>query len=427
MQLLINQIGKIQQASVNINGLTAITGKNDTGKSTIGKLLYAIFRALNIYPSLYEEAEKDKLLANAVLPLFRQYIALPLHDVTLKREIINLLDTRFISTKSNELYKLQQLSLEQISTLTNAIENHFSNGTKVPVALRAPIQRIKEQIDKIHKASVSDKMRHTLWRTLNVMFSTTILNSKHHQNGNFSILNENHDVLQAHISSNNIQIQMDEILVKGIPQNVIYLESPFILEEIICNKKPHWSELSARLHNAGKSTSWGNESVNQDLLDFIQKNILGNAIISFDESKQDFVYQADVSSDKLNMTNVACGIKSFALIFLLLKLNILTKDSILVIDEPENHLHPEFQIKYAEMISLLVSQEFYVVLVSHSPTFIQALGAYSRKYKIQDKSSFYLANAVETSNYSNLADVTSNLSQIYQNLAAPVEKLFLGV
>ena len=168
-------------------------------------------------------------------------------------------------------------------------------------------------------------------------------------------------------------------------------------------------------------------SINTDMLEFIQKTIFQQAKFSFDSETNDFCYQVDSDSSKLTLLDVASGIKSFALIFSLLKKDYLTKDSLLILDEPENHLHPEWQIKYAEMVSLLVSKGFSVVLTSHSPTFIQALAAYERKYNINEKTSFYLAEKIEGQNYSTLTDVTDNIERISENLVEPMDKLFLGV
>ena len=42
MQLTLNNIGKIDKATIEFNGLTVIGGENNTGKSTVGKALFAI-------------------------------------------------------------------------------------------------------------------------------------------------------------------------------------------------------------------------------------------------------------------------------------------------------------------------------------------------------------------------------------------------
>lgn len=41
MKLVLKNIGLFKDLSISLNGLTVITGENDTGKSTIGKALFA--------------------------------------------------------------------------------------------------------------------------------------------------------------------------------------------------------------------------------------------------------------------------------------------------------------------------------------------------------------------------------------------------
>ncbi|OQY54954.1 MAG: hypothetical protein B6247_09760 [Candidatus Parabeggiatoa sp. nov. 2] len=54
--------------------------------------------------------------------------------------------------------------------------------------------------------------------------------------------------------------------------------------------------------------------------------------------------------------NVAAGIKYFGLLQRLAENNQLKSDHLLIIDEPENHLHPEWQLLLAELIVNLVNQ-----------------------------------------------------------------------
>ncbi len=39
MKLTLKNVGKVKEASIQLNGLTVIAGENDSGKSTIGKTL----------------------------------------------------------------------------------------------------------------------------------------------------------------------------------------------------------------------------------------------------------------------------------------------------------------------------------------------------------------------------------------------------
>lgn len=58
MQLKISNIAKIKEATINIDGITVIAGENNTGKSTIGKLLFAIFNSMNNMDKKIEQEKK---------------------------------------------------------------------------------------------------------------------------------------------------------------------------------------------------------------------------------------------------------------------------------------------------------------------------------------------------------------------------------
>ena len=45
MKLSLKNIGKIETASVEINGITVIAGENNTGKSTVGRALFSVFKS----------------------------------------------------------------------------------------------------------------------------------------------------------------------------------------------------------------------------------------------------------------------------------------------------------------------------------------------------------------------------------------------
>lgn len=57
MQIKLENIGIVKNSSIALNGLTVITGKNNSGKSTVGKTLYALLDSVS---NLSEKYEKDK-------------------------------------------------------------------------------------------------------------------------------------------------------------------------------------------------------------------------------------------------------------------------------------------------------------------------------------------------------------------------------
>ena len=43
MELRIRNVNKIKSADIQLNGLTVIVGENDSGKSTVGRILFFFF------------------------------------------------------------------------------------------------------------------------------------------------------------------------------------------------------------------------------------------------------------------------------------------------------------------------------------------------------------------------------------------------
>ena len=61
MQLRISNVGKIERAVIDIDGITVIAGENNAGKSTIGKLIFAVFNSLNGMDDKVEAEKKNRI------------------------------------------------------------------------------------------------------------------------------------------------------------------------------------------------------------------------------------------------------------------------------------------------------------------------------------------------------------------------------
>lgn len=77
--------------------------------------------------------------------------------------------------------------------------------------------------------------------------------------------------------------------------------------------------------------------------------------------------------------------KSFIIIKTLLQNGSIDENGIIILDEPEIHLHPEWQLKFAEIIVLL-QKEFglNILLNTHSPYFLNAIEVYSKNIILQN-------------------------------------------
>nr|WP_281171808.1 AAA family ATPase [Brachyspira alvinipulli] len=156
------------------------------------------------------------------------------------------------------------------------------------------------------------------------------------------------------------------------------------------------------------------------LSDEIQKNISG--FIEYDDVKNILLFQKN--NNYIELSNTAVGIKSFAIIDLLLKSGIFDDKHILILDEPEVHLHPKWQIEYAKlMVKMAEELDIQILINSHSPYFIEAIQKYSEKSeKIADKTNFYLSEK-QDDGYAVIKNVNDNIESIYKTLADAYRKL----
>ena len=94
----------------------------------------------------------------------------------------------------------------------------------------------------------------------------------------------------------------------------------------------------------------------------------------------------------------------------------------MILDEPEIHLHPEWQIIFAEIIVLLQKEfNMHILINTHSPYFVEAIEVFVEKYGIKDKTNFYLSEL--NNNESVFKNVTKETEKIYKQLAAPFQTL----
>lgn len=92
------------------------------------------------------------------------------------------------------------------------------------------------------------------------------------------------------------------------------------------------------------------------------------------------------------MRDVATGIKGFSIIQRLAEKHAFDEKTLLILDEPESHLHPQWIVEYARILVLMQKELGVKMLIaSHSPDMIDALQTFSESAGIADRTNFYLA------------------------------------
>lgn len=119
---------------------------------------------------------------------------------------------------------------------------------------------------------------------------------------------------------------------------------------------------------------------------------------------------------------MATGIKSFGILQILLSSGVINTSSLLIIDEPEVHLHPKWEIEYSKLLVLLSKAGVQIIISSHSPYFIQAISRSAKNEKAP--TIFYFGSISEGEKSSEFTNVTNNLTPILKALAEPFKEMY---
>ena len=138
-------------------------------------------------------------------------------------------------------------------------------------------------------------------------------------------------------------------------------------------------------------------------------------------SNQEYYAKRKETSGLIKIPNLSTGIKSFLIIRRLIENGSLKEKDVLILDEPEIHLHPEWQLIYAELIVLIQKVfDLTVFITSHSPYFIEAIEIFTKKHNTQTTTNFYLTNK---ENKDITIDKVETTEKIFQLLASPFQHL----
>ena len=143
--------------------------------------------------------------------------------------------------------------------------------------------------------------------------------------------------------------------------------------------------------------------------------------IYYDEEKEEFFFKK--GENTYSMENTASGIKQLGIMQMLLSNRTLTENSFLIMDEPEVNLHPEWQVKLAKILALLVKDlNVNIFINSHSPQFIEAIEVYSVNYGLKNNTNFYLTEKDYNTKKYNVKKIEyDNLYELYSNLGDPYD------
>ena len=398
MKLIIKNIGKLKNAEVEINGITVIAGENNTGKSTVGKTLFSLF---------YGFYDLDKKISirkiGDIENIFLRFVR-NMNSENLKK-IINI---------SDKIEKKANYNKDEISRLLQ------ENESFIP---KENLEDVSEKISNIIKITSKSYLENMISYIFNIEFDSQINTIGSNYEGRI-ILRIKEDEIKIAIKRNEIAIE-NEINLRS---EVIYIDDPFVIDNLneyrlkdIRYFENHKENLETKLFRENNEINISERIILANKLEQINEKLEKVIDGKIKLSQGRWIYEFK-NNKELNLKNLSTGLKSFAILKRLIENGNLKENGTIILDEPEIHLHPEWQLLFAELIVLL-QKEFgmHILLTTHSPYFLNAIEVFSEKYKINEKCKYYIAE--NDANGSIIKDMTGNTRKIYRKLARPIQDL----
>lgn len=432
MKLKLHNILKIEDADIEIGGLTVLTGENNSGKSTVGKILFSILKAAN------NVRQVDKMKTISLI----------------RTELISLKRMFHRSENTSVLDDIQTLSLNIVDKLI-AVDNLRQNleieaekmnfSSRMIAMIRNRLYRIEALVVKLDKPEVAVKDE---FESIAKSEFMETLNSYGSMNSVILFHDDTTDADGSDIEIGLYDGKVDNVRLWGNSslEDVTYIESPLYLHILntlrLTSSIPtaslrglpsylkkenipyHLADMADKLLSSSDELSdlFNHDLFGSDYSDELNEisTVIGGEFVLNSKTKQ---LSFKENGHVVPPISVASGIKSFGVLQRLIQTDNVSTFKMLIWDEPEIHLHPEWQIVFCKLIIELVAKGIPIVVSSHSPYFVQALRYFASAKGIEKDVKYYMAEESNETKLSTVKEVTNDLNRVFTLLAAPLRDI----
>ena len=373
LQIQISNFRAIQEARIDLNGITVLTGLNATGKSTIGRMMYYTGYYASHYSRLLDDYLSRRM--GGISDYLKNYFnSLPepvKFDLLFKGYVFSHkpyaeVDAYVIIDELKAYYEggAQVKSLDR-ERLGKVLGRQIKSRSSFFVGLR-DLRDLVEVIYEEYNRLIHERPPLYLRNRLNELFNTsneTLMKSLVVKEGKEEIISPNRKNIGVFSSFDSV-FYIDTPMIANFPGEL----PSGILDQ-------NWEELIRIFYDGStRPLEPKEEEVVEKLVQITHGTIELPAKDQEGTMRTRKILFREADGQSYPLKKVATGIKSFALIQSLLLKGRLTKNTLLIIDEPEAHLHPQWVVEYARMITLL-NKELGVrfLLATHSPKLVQTL------------------------------------------------------
>ena len=464
MELKLKNIGIIKYTSIKLKGLTVITGHNNSGKSTVGK---ALFASIESFSNLDQKREIE---INSAL----MEIIFEIRRILSLQDVVKYLDFSIIEEEHQKWFEILSSGIGSPffrKQFDMSVENYYSSikeflqilsseyllskANKTKNELPKRFFHYLENLDIYRNKALKllDKLEELINDKENLKYSKLIINNilnKEFHGQIYPIQGKEKEKISKISLDRNGEVGFDFTILKGkgitntgkifnklFYNNVILIDDAYVIDDSKENYvgrfrypfsysfmgEPYGythKEKLLELLNKDSDSSAVEQFLNNKNYEEIRNEI--NSVVPGEIIEKDgnYFYLENSNAEPLRFENLATGSKTFALLKTLLKNGKIDLDTMLILDEPEAHLHPQWQNIMAELIVLLVNRlDVNILLTTHSINFLLAIETFVKKYNICDKTTYYQTEYVDSEKYMVTHKEIENLNEMYEKFSKP--------